>query len=224
GIAAFLILVQHDFKRLLAYSSIEHMGIAAIGFGVGGYAGSFGGLFHLLNHAIAKSLAFFAAGNIHLLFGTREIDQVKGLAKGQPMTAVAFLTAGIALAGMPPFALFVSEFSVVAALATQVYQSDTLHLGRFMTIMVSDEMRNLVFVTLFLLVSVVVFGGFMYRVTEMIWGAPSEKAVREEKWNVAHFPLILSIAAIGVVGIWVPGSLKDLMTLVVTILNGVNHG
>ncbi|HWV45659.1 MAG TPA: proton-conducting transporter membrane subunit, partial [Nitrospira sp.] len=63
--AAFFLLIQHNYKRLFAYSSIEHMGIAMIGFGVGGPLGTFGGLFHLLNHAFAKSMAFFAAGNIH---------------------------------------------------------------------------------------------------------------------------------------------------------------
>ncbi|MBI1820649.1 MAG: hydrogenase 4 subunit F [Nitrospirae bacterium] len=224
GVAAVFILIQRDFKRLLAYSSIEHMGIAAIGFGVGGFVGSFGALFHLLNHAIAKSLAFFAAGNIHLSFGSREMDKVQGLAKAQPMTAVAFLTAGFALVGMPPFALFASEFSVVSALASQVYKSDTMRLGHFMTIMVSDEMRNLVFVVLFLLVSIVVFGGFMVRVTGMIWGEPSDKTAREEKWSISHVPLILSIAAIGVMGLWIPNSLRELMMQVVAILTGVNHG
>jgi len=224
GVSAVFILVQRDFKRLLAYSSIEQMGIAAIGFGVGGVVGSFGALFHLLNHAIAKSLAFFAAGNIHILFGSREIDKVQGLARIQPVTAIAFLTAGFALVGMPPFALFASEFSVVSALASQVYKSDTLHLGRFMTISVSDEMRNLALVILFLLISVVVFGGFMFRVTGMIWGNPSHKAARAERWSFSHVPLILSVVAIGVMGMWIPGSLKELITRAVAILNGVHHG
>jgi hydrogenase-4 component F len=224
GVASVFILVQRDFKRLLAYSSIEHMGIAAIGFGVGGVVGSFGALFHLLSHAIAKSLAFFAAGNIHLQFGSREIEKVQGMARTQPVTALAFLTAGLALVGMPPLALFVSEFSVVSALATQVYKSDTLHLGRFLTMMVSDNIRNLVLVILFLLISVVVFGGFMFRVTGMVWGVPSQKAVRAEKSNLSYVPLVLSIVAVGVMGMWIPGSLKELITQAVTILNGVHHG
>ncbi|HXN06513.1 MAG TPA: hydrogenase 4 subunit F [Nitrospiria bacterium] len=223
-VAGFFILVQRDFKRLFAYSSIEHMGIAAIGFGIGGFVGSFGALFHLLNHAIAKSLGFFAAGNIHIFFGTREIGKVQGLARAQPITALAFLIAGLALVGMPPLALFASEFSVLSALATQVYRSDTLHLGRFITISVTDEVRNLVLVILFLLVSVVVFGGFMYRVMGMIWGNPSHQSVHKAKMGFGGIPLVLSMVVITVMGIFIPGFLKDLMNFAVTILSGVRYG
>ena len=142
-VAALFILIQHDYKRLFAYSSIEHMGIAIAGFGVGGPAGTFGGLFHLLNHALAKSLAFFSAGNIHRRFGTREIHEVRGLATVQPVTALATLVAGLALVGMPPFSMFLSEIMIVSALATQSFASDTLHLGRFLTVIIAHDVRSL---------------------------------------------------------------------------------
>ena len=102
AIAAFFILLQHNYKRLFAYSSIEHMGLAMVGFGVGGAIGIFGGLFHLVNHAFAKSLAFFAAGNIHRRFKTVEIDQVRGLTTVLPWSALAFIISGLALAALPP--------------------------------------------------------------------------------------------------------------------------
>lgn len=223
GFSAVFILVQRDFKRLFAYSSIEHMGIAAIGFGVGGFVGCFGALFHLFNHAFAKSLGFFASGNIHILFGTREIDKIQGLAKLHPATAVAFLTAGLALVGMPPFALFASEFSVVTSLATQFHASDTFHLGRFMTITVSDEARNLLMVAIFLLMSIIVFGGFMYRIMAMLTGVPSNTVTPKARRDFAHVPLISSIVVIVTMGMAIPDSLKGLMNLTVNILTGINH-
>ena len=125
--AAFFILIQHNYKRLFAYSSIEHMGIAMIGFGVGGPLGTFGGLFHLLNHAFAKSMAFFAAGNIHRRFHTVEIGQVEGLAIAQPWTAVALMISGLALSALPPFASFASEVQIVTALASQGVPGQWLH-------------------------------------------------------------------------------------------------
>ena len=103
--AAFFILMQHNYKRLFAYSSIEHMGLAMIGFGVGGPIGTFGGLFHLVNHAFAKSLAFFAAGNIHRRFKTVEIDQVHGLTTVLPWSALALMIAGLALRRFRPLRL-----------------------------------------------------------------------------------------------------------------------
>lgn len=224
GVSSFFILIQRDYKKLFAYSSIEHMGISAIGFGIGNVVGTFGGLFHLLNHAIAKSLAFFAAGNIHTIFGTREIDKVRGMAKTAPMTAVAFLIAGLALAGMPPFGLFASEFSVLSGLSTQVFQSDTFHLGKFMTIIVSDDARNLTLVTLFLLVSVMVFGGFMYRVTGMVWGDPSGQPNKNIKLGIGNIPLLLSMVAIVLIGFLLPGSIKEVMDLAVNILMSAKHG
>ena len=97
GTAALFILIQRDYKRLFAYSSIEHMGLAMLGFGVGGPIGTFAGLWHLLNHALAKSLGFFAVGNIFRRYRTRQIHEVQGMAKVQPITAMAFLVGGLAL-------------------------------------------------------------------------------------------------------------------------------
>lgn len=218
GVAAFFILVQRDYKRLFAYSSIEHMGIAAIGFGIGGAVGTFGALFHLLNHALAKSLAFFASGHVQIRFGTRLIGEVRGLFKVQPLTAAALLTAALALVGMPPLSMFVSEFSVLSSLTTQVYASDTIHIGRFITVTVADEVRNVGLIVCFLGLAVVVFGGFMYRVASMVWGDPPDRMKRGETWGVGQVAFVVSMGALIVLGLMMPDSLKKLMDLSVTTI------
>jgi hydrogenase-4 component F len=211
AMAALFILIQRNYKRLFAYSSIEHMGLAMMGFGVGGVVGTFGGLFHLLNHALAKSLAFFSAGNVHRRFTTCEIDDVQGLAKAQPVTAVAMLVAGLALVGMPPFSTFASEVLVVSALATQDFTSDTFHVGRFFTITVADEVRSLSVVAVFLLFAVVLFGGFTYRLAAMVWGTPPEHVPRGEAWDVGHVPLIVTSLALVGLGVMLPDPIKILL-------------
>lgn len=218
GLAALFILVQRDYKRLLAYSSIEHMGLAMAGFGVGGLVGSFGGLFHLLNHALAKSLAFFAAGNIHRRFDTGEIEAVQGLSRTQPLTAVAFLVAGLALVGMPPFSTFISEVLVVSALATEAFASNTLQIGQFVTITISDEVRSLGVVAVFLIFAVILFGGFAYRLTSMVWGTPPEGARRGEGWDVGHVPLIATALMLVALGVALPEGLKALLDQATRVL------
>lgn len=112
GAAAFLLLQVHDFKRMLAYSTVEHMGIivTAVGFGQGG---TYAGLYQIVTHGLAKSLAFYAAGAVLLLYGTRSISDVRGLLRTSPFSAVMLLAAALAIAGVPPFAVFLSEFSIL---------------------------------------------------------------------------------------------------------------
>ncbi|HQQ25451.1 MAG TPA: proton-conducting transporter membrane subunit, partial [Methanomassiliicoccales archaeon] len=114
-IAAAFIIVQKDYKRLLAYSSIEHMGIISIGFGFGGFWGIFGALLHMLNHALTKSLLFFSAGNVLLKYKTRRIEEVRGIARTMPFTAVLLLIGALAITGSPPFSVFTSEIMVMTA-------------------------------------------------------------------------------------------------------------
>src|SRR5437016_7748437 len=102
AVAAIFFLVQRDYKRLFAYSSIEHIGIALLGFGVGGI-GVFGGAWHLLNHALAKSAAFYGAGLVLLRHEHKLVERVSGLLRSMPLAGAAILLSGVALAGMPPF-------------------------------------------------------------------------------------------------------------------------
>ncbi len=217
-VASLFILLQHNYKRLFAYSSIEHMGLAMIGFGVGGLVGTFGGLFHLLNHALAKALAFFVSGNIHRRHDTLEIDDVRGLATSQPVTAVATLVAAFALVGLPPFSPFVSELLVVSAVSTQNFASDTMHVGRFVAVTISDEMRSVGLVALFLLFGVVLFGGMMSKIGAMVWGSPREGVARGESWTVGHVPLLVMMAALLGLGFALPEPIRTLLTRAVTVI------
>ena len=220
AVASLFILIQHNYKRLFAYSSIEHMGLAMVGFGVGGPAGTFGGLFHLLNHALAKALAFFAAGNIHRRFGTLEIDGVHGLASSQPITAVVLLVAGFALVGLPPFSPFASELLVISAMAAQKFPSGSIQVGNFLTLAIPDEVRSLGIVALFMVFALVLFGGFAYRIGTMVWGVPSEHTPRGEPWTLGHVPLIAMTAALIGLGLMLPEPVRLLLSEAVAVVSG----
>ncbi len=220
AVSSLFILIQHNYKRLFAYSSIEHMGLAMVGFGVGGPVGTFGGLFHLLNHALAKALAFFAAGNIHGRFKTLEIDGVRGLAASQPITAVVLLVAGCALVGLPPFSPFASELLVVSAMAAQKFPSGTIQVGNFITLAITDEVRSLGIVALFLMFALVLFGGFAYRISAMVWGVPPEHTSKGERWTLGHVPLIAMIAALIGLGLMLPEPLQFLLNQAAEVVSG----
>ncbi len=115
GLAAIFILVQDNFKRLLAYSSIEHMGIISLGIGVGGPVGTYGALLHILNHALAKPLMFFASGKIQARFGTTNIANVTGVLSSMPLLGTLTFIGALSLSGTPPFNIFLSEFTVLKA-------------------------------------------------------------------------------------------------------------
>jgi len=217
--AALFLLIQHNYKRMFAYSSIEHMGIAMIGFGVGGPLGTFGGLFHLLNHAFAKSMAFFAAGNIHRRFHTVEIGQVQGLAIALPWTAVALMISGLTLSALPPFASVVSEVQIITALATQGVPGQWLaSSGGMVTFAVSDQFSRLGLAGVFLLCGVLAFGGLFYRITGMVWGTPPEGLVRGETWSLGHLPIVLLTAALVGFSLFLPQPIWQLLEQATRIL------
>src|SRR5207237_3446417 len=112
GLAAAFLISQRNYKRMLAYSSVEHTGIAVLGLGFGGYWGVMGALLHMLNHALCKSMLFILSGNIFLKYRTTEIRSVRGLMKVAPWTGRAFLCGIFALIGMPQFGPFIGEFII----------------------------------------------------------------------------------------------------------------
>ncbi len=114
GVAAVFILGQTDYKRLLAYSSVEHMGILALGVGLGG-AGSFGAMFHAINHSFTKAMLFFVAGNILAMYQTKTIGQVRGVLRRSPVTGALWIAGFLAITGTPPFGPFLSEFTILKA-------------------------------------------------------------------------------------------------------------
>jgi len=112
AVAAVFIVGQTDFKRLLAYSSVEHMGIAMLGVGLGGIA-SLGALLHVVNHSLAKAMLFLVAGNILGVYRTKAAPQVSGLLRRLPLTGGLWLAGFFAITGSPPFGLFVSELTIL---------------------------------------------------------------------------------------------------------------
>jgi hydrogenase-4 component F len=150
-VAGLLILVQRNLKRLMAYSSIEHMGIIAIGLGLGGPLGLFGALLHAFNHSVAKSLLFFSAGNVRHHVGTLRMDGIQGISRTMPQTSAALLVGGLAIVGLPPFSLFISEFAILSEAFTQ---------ARYFVVI------------LFLVILSVVFGGFAFHFFRMLCGEP----------------------------------------------------
>ena len=114
-VGALFIVRQHGIKRLMAYSSVEHMGVVALGFGFGGPLGIAGALYHMLNHSLNKSLMFFGAGNMMRSYGTKEISNIRGVGRRFPVQGALWLAGAVAITGAPPFGLFPSEFTILRA-------------------------------------------------------------------------------------------------------------
>lgn len=199
-VAATFLLVQRDFKRLFAYSSIEHIGIALLGFGMGG-AGIFAGAWHLLNHALAKSTAFYGAGLVFLGREHRMIDRVTGLLVHMPLAGTAILVAGLALAGMPPFGLFTSE--VLIAIVTYV---------------VRPEVAGV-----FLLLLTLAFATLLYQVFRMVLGGSSEsgRPVGRQCRLFAGTAIGVNVAVLGTIGLNVPPGLTVVLDAIVKLFGRV---
>ncbi len=114
-VAALFIVPQEGIKRLMAYSSVEHMGIMALGFGFGGLLGVAGALYHMLNHSLNKSLMFFGAGSMMRSFETKDISAIRGVGRRFPVAGGLWLAGAVAITGAPPFGLFASEFTILRA-------------------------------------------------------------------------------------------------------------
>jgi len=119
GVSVFLILQTTDYKRLFAYSTIEHMGIILAAVGLGGTLASYGAMFQIVTHGVTKSFCFLAAGSAVIVTHTQEISSVRGLLRTSPVVGVALLLGGLAIAGAPPFAVFLSEFTILRAGVSQ---------------------------------------------------------------------------------------------------------
>ncbi|MCX5669055.1 MAG: hydrogenase 4 subunit F [Candidatus Omnitrophica bacterium] len=118
-VSSGFILVQKDLKRLLAYSSIEHIGIISIGFGLGTPLACAGALLHVFNHAVTKSFMFFGAGNIVSTYRKHNMNAIQGVIKVLPFTGMMMFLGVFALTGFPPFSVFVSEMMIIIAAFTK---------------------------------------------------------------------------------------------------------
>ena len=124
-VAALFIVRQEGIKRLMAYSSVEHMGVIALGFGFGGPLGVAGALYHMLNHSLNKSLMFFGAGSMMRSYGTKDIGAIREVGRRFPVPARLWLAGAVAITGAPPFGLFAQRVHDPARRAAHV-----LRLGR----------------------------------------------------------------------------------------------
>jgi hydrogenase-4 component F len=179
-ISGGFMLVQKDLKRLLAYSSIEHIGIIAIGLGLASPLALCGALAHIFNHAVTKSLMFFGTGNIVNLYQKHNLNAIRGVLKAMPFTGVMLLLGVFALCGFPPFSLFISEMIIlIAAFGANAY----------------------LIAGLLLLFLSIVFGAFIYHFGKMLYGnLPKGMAVTGQclSGKIAFLFLFLLICAPGI--------------------------
>ncbi|MFA6349407.1 MAG: hydrogenase 4 subunit F [Candidatus Omnitrophota bacterium] len=197
AISSGFVLVQKDLKRLLAYSSIEHIGVIAIGFGIGPVLGTVAALLHVFNHAVTKSLMFFGAGNIISAYNKHNMNAIKGVLKVLPFTGVMMLLGMFALTGFPPFSIFISEILILIA---AFLKGSYLIAG------------------LMLLFLAVIFAAFMYHFSKMLFGnLPRDMKPQREALSIklAFIFLLFHICALGAV---LPFIKKDLIWIAQRLL------
>ena len=177
--AAFMLYRRRDIKRLFAYSSIEHMGIMTFAFGMGGPLANFAGLLHMTMHSLIKSAIFFAVGHVAQVKGTQRIAHIRGLSVTHPVLAVGLAFGVIAIAGMPPFGMFLSEFMLVS---TSFARQPLLALALVFGLLVA-------------------FGALILRLQDILFGEPSGPIGRVK---ASYLPLFVHLALVLVAGLWLP--------------------
>jgi hydrogenase-4 component F len=191
AVAAVFILGQSDFKRMLAYSSVEHMGILALGVGLGG-AGAFGSALHALNHSLTKACLFLVAGNILAAYKTKSVPLVAGLCRRLPISGALWVAGFLAISGSPPFGPFLSELTILKAAI--------------------DQGRGIV-AAAYLALLAVIFIGMANVVMPMAQGgtanAPGERGPGEALW--ATLPPAALAALVVVLGVYVPPAMSTVL-------------
>lgn len=191
GVAAGFILVQKDLKRLFAYSSVENIGLIAVGFGLSSFGGIFAGLLHGFNHAVTKAFLFFCAGNAAQAYRTNNMNKMQGMIQLMPFTGLAMFLGVFALAGMPPFSIFISKVLILMA----AFQ------GRHYVVAASV----LVFIA-------IAFAGLLGHISRVILGnRPQSCELRKETLSVKIALSFLGIFMLGV-GLRIPQPLFNLLT------------
>jgi hydrogenase-4 component F len=199
-VAGLFILGQKDFKRLLAYSSVEHMGILIVGLGIGGPA-LYGTMLHVATNSMTKGVLFLSAGNIHRAYDSKNTDQVHGAISRLPFSGILFLAGFLAITGSPPFGPFVSEFSILTGAVSG---------GKFVT------------AGLFLLFLLVVFIGMGQTVLSVVQGrAPAGEipgGYRDRFSTV--FPVLVLMGVTLLLGLVIPAPLQNILKEAVVCLGG----
>jgi len=191
--AAFMLYRRRDIKRMFAYSSIEHMGIIAFAFGMGGPLANFAGLLHMTMHSLTKSAIFFAVGHIAQVKGTQKIADIRGLTESHPWLGWSLVVGVVAIAGLPPLGIFMSEFLVV---------SSTFAREPLLAI-------PLVFGLL------VAFGALLMRLGGLAFGAPTGSRAPVE---ASYVPMFAHLALVLAAGIYLPPPLVSWFQQVAAVL------
>ena len=199
GVAVPFILVQKNFRRLLAYSSIDHSGIMVLALGFGGPLGILGMLLHMTFHSVTKPLLFFCAGNVQQHLNTDLFRKAKGgLIHSMPLTGAAFLMVTLAVTGSPPFSFFQSEFTILRAAFSGGY---------------------FVLAVFFVSFLVLIFAGFLVHITNLVLGEdpglPRTDICRWKKYSVAGLAVVIVV-----MGFWIPAPLFRLIRGAVGIVVG----
>ena len=192
SIAAVFLVHQTDIKRMLAYSSVEHMGLFAVALGLGGKA-LYGVMLHLIGNGLAKGVLFLSAGNIHRAFASKNREFARGTLKRAPWTGAIFLAGFLAMTGSPPFLPFFSEFAIFSAAFSQ---------GRPVT-------GSLVAILL-----MVAFMGMALTVVPVVFGDPPKNRERTRYSETAFLvaPPFVLLIILALAGIWLPQPLYRLVT------------
>jgi hydrogenase-4 component F len=188
-IGAFSLLVQRSYKRLLAYSSVEHMGLVCIALALGPL-GTFAAMLQLLSHALGKSVLFCLAGRVLHRYGSAEIDHVTGLAKAMPWTGAFFAVGALGIAGLPPSGIFISEFVLLRA---------GFAAGWWWTM------------GLVLALLAVGFVGVLSHLNRMLYGAPAPLVKLGEGSGWSLVPLAICLTAFVGLGVVLPTPLERLL-------------
>jgi hydrogenase-4 component F len=190
-VAALFILIQRDYKRMFAYSSVEHMGILSLGLGIGGPA-LFGTLLHMITNGMTKGVLFLSAGNIHRAYASKRSDQVRGAIRRLPVSGMLFLFGFLAITGSPPFGPFRSEYAIL---------SGALGAGLFTV------------AALFLVLLLAVFIGMGASVLPIVQGRPPAEVRHSpyrDGWLTAA-PVVLFMALVVLLGLQLPGPLAAMI-------------
>ncbi len=204
-VAAAFIVGQADMRRMLAYSSVEHMGLLVLGLGLGG-VGAYGAVLHTLNHGLTKGLMFLAVGNVVMATGTSAAASVRGLSRTMPGTALLLTVGLFALTGSPPFGLFLSEFAILsAAFAT----------------------HHVVLACVVLALLAVIFVGMARMILDSVYApatqTPSEPLVAAHDADRAWFlvaPGALAVLVL-ILGLYIPGALAAALRAAASSLGGI---
>ena len=186
-VAAAFILFQHDVKRLLAYHSVEHLGIIAVGLGLGGL-GTFAAMFHTLNHSVCKSLGFFCAGRLGQIYDTHDMRRMPGTLRASPLWGSGLLLSLLALIGVVPFAVFMSELQIVKA---------------------AMDAHAIALLVAFLAAAGIVFIGAFGHATSIAWGTPPEETRPQPAGPVDALLVVFPLALLLLLGLWMPQPLRD---------------